>query len=248
MAVDGPMMDRGIPVLDVIPMKGMRKMAADHLARSHGTVAAVTNFGEIDVTDLVALRERLVADPSRTGGVRVTYTHLLVKAIAAALVRHRALNAALAEDGTEIRIYAEINIGVAVALPDGNLIVPVVHQADAKGLAEVAARVQDVQERARKGRLVPEDVRRGTFTLSNVGMVRGVGWATPIVNLPQAAILGTGRIEQKPVVRDGAIAIRSLLPVSLTYDHRVVNGVPVGEFLETLTGLLERREALDLGL
>jgi len=240
--------DRGILVREIIPLKGMRKMAADHLARGHAQVAAVTSLGEVDVTELVGLRDRLVTTPERTGGVRLTYTSLLVKVLSQALTGHPWLNAALAEDAAEIRVYGETNIGVAVALPDGNLIVPVVHQADRKTLAEVATRVADMTERARRGALSPEDVRRGTFTLSNVGMVRGVGWSTPIVHLPQAAILGTGRIEAKPVVRDGAIVIRSILPISLTWDHRIVNGVPVGQFLETLTDLLEHPEKLDLGI
>ena len=240
--------DRGIPVREIIPLKAMRKMAADHLARSHAQVAAVTSLGEVDVTELVALRQRLAAEPEWTGGVRLTYTPLLAKAIAQTLTRHPWLNAALAEEVPEIRVYADINIGVAVALADGNLIVPVVHQADRKTLAEVAIRVADVTERARRGALSPEDVRRGTFTLSNVGMVRGVGWSTPIVPLPQAAILGTGRIESKPVARDGAIVIRAMLPISLTWDHRIVNGVPVGQFLETLTDLLEHPENLELGI
>lgn len=241
-------MDRGIPVREVVPFKGIRKMAADHLARSHAQVAAVTNLGEVDATGLVALRERLAAEPARTGGERLTYTPLLVKVLAQALTWHPSLNAALAEDTSEIRVYAEVNVGVAVALPDGNLIVPVVHQADRKSLAEIVARVADVTERARRGTLVPDDVRRGTFTLSNVGMVRGVGWGTPIVHLPQAAILGTGRIESKPVVRDGAIVIRSILPISLTWDHRIVNGVAVGRFLETLADLLEHPETIELGI
>lgn len=240
--------DRGIPVKEVIPLKGIRKMAADHLAKCHAQVAAVTSFGDVDATGLAALREQLAGEPARTGGVRLTFTPLLVKALAQALTRHPSLNAALAEDTSEIRVYAEVNVGVAVALPDGNLIVPVVHQADRKSLAEIVARVADVTERARRGMLVPDDVRRGTFTLSNVGMVRGVGWATPIVHLPQAAILGTGRIEPKPVVRDGSIVIRSILPISLTYDHRVANGVPVGQFLETLIDLLEHPETLELGI
>ena len=223
-------------------------MAAEHLAKSHAQVAAVTSLGEVDVTDLVALRQRLATEPERTGGVRLTYTPLLVKALAQALTQHPSLNAALAEEVSEIRVYAEVNIGVAVALPDGNLIVPVVHQADRKTLADVAMRVADLTDRARKGALTPEDVRRGTFTLSNVGMVRGVGWSTPLVPLPQAAILGTGRIESKPVVRNGAIVIRAMLPISLTWDHRIVNGVPVGQFLEAFTDLLEHPEKLDLGI
>lgn len=226
----------------------MRKMAADYLAKSHAQVAAVTSLGEVDVTEFVGLRERLATEPERTGGVRLTYTPLLVKTLAQALTGHPLLNATLAEDAPEIRVYAEINIGVAVALPDGNLIVPVVHQADCKTLAEVASRLAAVTEQARRGAVSLEDVRQGTFTLSNVGMVPGVGWSTPIVHLPQAAILGTGRIESKPVVRDGAIVIRSILPISLTWDHRIVNGVPVGRFLETLTDLLEHPGKLDLGI
>ncbi len=240
--------DRGIPVREVIPLKAMRKMAADHLAKSHAQVAAVTSLGEVDVTEFVGLRERLATEPERTGGVRLTYTPLLVKTLAQALTGHPLLNATLAEDAPEIRVYAEINIGVAVALPDGNLIVPVVHQANCKTLAEVASRLAAVTEQARRGAVSLEDVRRGTFTLSNVGMVPGVGWSTPIVHLPQAAILGTGRIESKPVVRDGAIVIRSILPISLTWDHRIVNGVPVGRFLETLADLLEHPGKLDLGI
>ena len=245
---DAVRMDRGIPVREIIPLKGMRRMAAEHLAKSHAQVAAVTSLGEVDVTEFVALRERLAAEPNRTGGVRLTYTPLLVKTLAQALTGHPLLNATLAEDVPEIRVYAEVNVGVAVALPDGNLIVPIVHQADRKTLAEVANRVAEVSQRARRGALCPQDVRRGTFTLSNVGMVRGVGWSTPIVHIPQAAILGAGRIELKPVVREGTIVIRSILPISLTWDHRIVNGVPVGQFLETLTDLLEHPEKLDLGI
>jgi len=240
--------DRGIPVREVIPLKAMRKMAAEHMAKSHASVAAVTSFGEVDVTELVTLRERLSGEPDRTGGVRLTYTPLFVKVLGQALTLHPSLNASLAEDVPEIRVYAEVNVGLAVALPDGNLVVPVVHHADRNTLAEIVVRVVDVTERARQGTLTPEDVRRGTFTLSNMGMVRGIGWATPVVHLPQAAILATGRIEPKPVVRDGAIVIRSILPISLTWDHRIVNGLPVGQFLETLTDLLEHPGKLDLGI
>ena len=240
--------DRGIPVREVIPLKAMRKMAAEHMAKSHASVAAVTSFGEVDVTELVTLRERLSGEPDRTGGVRLTYTPLFVKVLGQALILHPSLNASLAEDVPEIRVYAEVNVGLAVALPDGNLVVPVVHHADRNTLAEIVARVVDVTERARQGTLTPDDVRRGTFTLSNMGMVRGIGWATPVVHLPQAAILATGRIEPKPVVRDGAIVIRSILPISLTWDHRIVNGLPVGQFLETLTDLLEHPGKLDLGI
>lgn len=240
--------DRGIPVREVIPLKAMRKMAAEHMAKSHASVAAVTSFGEVDVTELVTLRERLSGEPDRTGGVRLTYTPLFVKVLGQALILHPSLNASLAEDVPVIRVYAEVNVGLAVALPDGNLVVPVVHHADRNTLAEIVARVVDVTERARQGTLTPDDVRRGTFTLSNMGMVRGIGWATPVVHLPQAAILATGRIEPKPVVRDGAIVIRSILPISLTWDHRIVNGVPVGQFLETLTDLLEHPGKLDLGI
>jgi pyruvate dehydrogenase E2 component (dihydrolipoamide acetyltransferase) len=240
-------MDRGIRVREAIPLRGMRKMAAEHLTRTHAQVAAVTAFGEAEATALVALRRRLAADPVRPGAVRVTYTALLVQAVARALSRHPLLNAALAEDGGEILVYDEINVGVAVALPDGNLIVPVIHGADALALVEIATRVLTLAERARRGALTPPEVRRGTFTLSNVGMVPGVRWATPLVNLPQAAILAAGRIEPRPVIRDGAVAVAPVLPLSLTYDHRIVNGLPAGQFLETLLGVLAEPESMNPG-
>jgi pyruvate dehydrogenase E2 component (dihydrolipoamide acetyltransferase) len=239
-------MDRGIRVREAIPLRGMRKLAAEHLARSHAQVAAVTAFGEVEASALVALRDRLVADAVRSGGVRVTYSALLVQAVARALARHPLLNASLAEDGSEILVYEEVNVGVAVALPDGNLIVPVVHGADRLAIGEIAARLATLADRARGGVLTPPEVRRGTFTLSNVGMVPGVRWATPLVNFPQAAILAAGRIEPRPVVREGGVAVAPVLPISLTYDHRIVNGLPAGQFLETLLGLLAQPENLDL--
>ena len=240
-------MDRGIRVREAIPLRGMRKMAAEHLARSHTQVPAVTAACEVEASALVALRDRLAAEAARTGGVRVTVTALLVQASAQALARHPLLNAALAEDGSEILVYEEVNVGVAVAVPDGNLIVPVLHGADRLGLADIAVRLADLADRARRGTLAPPEVRRGTFTLSNVGVVPGMRWATPLVNVPQAAILATGRIEPRPVVRGAAVAVAPVLPLSLTYDHRVVHGVPAGAFLETLFGFLARPETMALG-
>jgi pyruvate dehydrogenase E2 component (dihydrolipoamide acetyltransferase) len=222
-------------------------MAAEHLARSHTQVAAVTAACEVEASALVALRDRLAAEPARSGGVRVTVTALLVQAAAQALAWHPLLNAALAEDGGEILLYEEVNVGVAVALPDGTLIVPVLHGADRLGLAEIAVRLADLADRARRGALTPPEVRRGTFTLSNLGMVPGMRWATPLVNVPQAAILAAGRIEPRPVVRGNAVVVAPVLPISLTYDHRIVNGAPAGAFLETLLGLLVQPETMTLG-
>jgi len=236
---------RGVPVREAIPLKGIKRLTAEQMVKSH-QVPTVTSFGEADVTELVRLRKGLAADPARTGGVAVTYTHLAVKAIAQALGAHPGLNAAL--EGEEILIYDEINVGVAVALPDGNLVVPVLHGADRLSLAEIACRLHDLQERAARGKLTLPDVQRGTFTLTSFGAIPVLRWATPLLNPPQAAILGLGAIAERPVVRDGRIEIRALAPLSLTYDHRVVNGHPAGLFLQAVADLLAEPAGLKLGI
>lgn len=237
--------ERGVAVREALPLKGIRRLTAEQMVKSH-QVPAVTSFGEADVTELVRLRTALAAEPLKTGGVAVTYTHLAVKAIAQALGAHPGLNATLA--GEEILIYDEINIGVAVALPDGNLVVPVLHGADRLALPEIARRLHDLQERAARGKLTLPDVQRGTFTLTSFGAIPVLRWATPLLNPPQAAILGLGAIEERPVVRDGRIEVRALAPLSLTYDHRVVNGHAAGLFLQAVADLLAEPGRLELGI
>ena len=236
----------GIPILEIIPLTAMRKMVADHMIKSHLTSARVTVLEETDVTEFVALRNELMRDPGKTDGIQISYTHLFIKAIAQALRKHRILNSTLVEN--EIQVLEEINIGMALALPDGNLIVPVVHQADKKNIVEIARRARDLQERAKIGKLTLDDVRKGTFTLTNIGMLPTSRWTTPIINQPQCAILGTGAVRQAPVVRDGQIAIRWVVSTSLTFDHRIVNGLPASLFLQTLSQLLEDPSKMELGI
>ena len=237
---------QGIPILESIPLKAMRKMIADHMIQSHLTSARVTVLEEMDVTEFVALRNGLIKDPVKTEGIQISYTHLFIKAIAQALLNHMILNSTIVDN--EIQVLEEINIGMALALPDGNLIVPVIHQADKKNIVEIARRAKDLQERAKIGKLALDDVRKGTFTLTNIGMLPGSRWTTPIINQPQCAILGTGAVREAPVVRDGQITIRWVVSISLTFDHRIVNGLPASLFLQTLSQLLEDPSKMDLGI
>jgi pyruvate/2-oxoglutarate dehydrogenase complex dihydrolipoamide acyltransferase (E2) component len=218
------------------------RLTAKHMLASHSGTAPVTVFAEADATGLVDARRRLV---SATGAPRTSYSHLLVKILAEALVRHPRLNAAFGDDG--LKIFDEINIGVAMAMPDGNLIVPVIHCADRLGLSEIVARMDDLRSRGRAGKFTTGDVRGGTFTLSNAGMVDGVRWTTPLLNLPQCAILATGAVAERAVVRDGEIVARWILDLSVTFDHRAINGLAVAEFTRTLAGLIAE-PALLVGL
>ena len=236
----------GVPIAEVIPLTAMRKMIADHMIKSHLTSARVTVLEEMDITEFVALRNELIKEHDKTGGIKISYTHLFIKAIAQALRRHMMLNATLVDN--EIQILEDINIGMAVSLPDGNLIVPVIHHADKKNIVEIAQRAIDLQKRAKTGKLVVDDVQKGTFTLTNIGMLPESRWTTPIINQPQCAILGTGAIRQAPVVRDGQIVIRWVVSMSLTFDHRIVNGLPASLFLQTLSQLLENSSTIELGI
>lgn len=236
----------GVPIAEVIPLTAMRKMIADHMIKSHLTSARVTVLEEMDVTEFVALRNELIKDPEKTSGIKISYTHLFIKGIAQALRKHMMLNATLVDN--EIQVMEDINIGMAVSLPDGNLIVPVIHHSDRKNIVEIAQRAIDLQERAKIGKLVLDDVQKGTFTLTNVGMLPESRWTTPIINQPQCAILGTGAIRQAPVVRDGQIVIRWVVSMSLTFDHRIVNGLPASLFLQTISQLLENSSTIELGI
>ena len=236
----------GIPISEVIPFAAMTKMIADHMIKSHMGTARVTVLEEMDVEAFVGLRNSLNDKLQKTEGIKISYTHLFIKAIAQSLKNHPILNSTLAE--TEIQILEDINIGMAVALPNGNLIVPVIHNADKKSLLEIAKRAADVQERAKVGKLMLDDVRKGTFTLTNIGMLPESRWTTPIINQPQCAILGTGAIRQTPVVRNGQIVIGWVVSMSLTFDHRIVSGLPASLFLQTLSRLLKEPSLIELGI
>lgn len=225
------------PPLRTIPFIGMRQVIAERMTESLHTMAQVTITTEADATELVRLREQIKAEfePSTGSGHSLTYTDLVVKAAAKALRDHPLLNATLV--GEEIQLLEEIHIGVAVALEEG-LIVPVVRDADKKTLQEIAQETRRLAQAAREGTLTVDEVTGGTFTVTNLGMY-GVDISTPIINPPEAAILGVGRIVEKPAIHEGQIVKRSLMQLSLTFDHRIVDGAPAAEFLWTIKGLLE---------
>lgn len=223
----------------------MQRMAAARLSKSHLETAPITLLGEAEVDALVALHEALNARDTSDRCPRISLTALLVKLTAQALQAHPALNSTFV-DG-QVRISDVVHMGVALSLPDDNLVVPVIRDAGRLSLAEVARALADAGKRARAGRLSLEDVRGATFTLSNPGAVRSAQWSTPIIALPQCAILGVGSLKRKPVVRDGQVVPGWILPTSLTVDHRVVNGVPAQRFVDTLHELLAAPTAVDLG-
>jgi len=208
----------------VIPLKGIRKTIAERMMQSlHGS-AQLTLATEADVTAATDLRAHLGRE------AEFTYTDLMIHAVARALRRHPRLNSTL-EDGA-IRLRDEINIGMAVALEEG-LIVPVIRGADRKTLREIAAETKDLGRRARDAKLRLEDVEGGTFTITNLGTY-GVDAFTPIINHGEAAILGLGRILERPAIYRGEIARRSMMTLSLTFDHRIVDGAPAAAFLQTV--------------
>ena len=219
---------------EVIAMDGIRGIIAERMTLSLQTNASVTLHTEVDATALVELRGML-NEKLQTRDVSITYTDLLVKVVANALQEHPRLNATLTDDG--IHLLPEINIGVAVALEDG-LVVPVIQNADKERLSEISGQVKDFAERARSNQLTPGELQGGTFTITNLGNF-GIDAFTPIINPPESAILGVGRILKKPVVHNDEIVIRSMLTLSLTFDHRVVDGAPAAQFLQTVSNYIQ---------
>ena len=219
---------------EVIPMEGIRGIIAERMSLSVQTNASVTLHTEVDATAFVELRGML-NDKLQAREVNITYTDLLVKVVANALREHPRLNATLTDDG--IHLLQEINIGVAVALEDG-LVVPVIRTADKERLSDISTQVKDFAERARSNQLTPGELQGGTFTITNLGNF-GIDAFTPIINPPESAILGVGRILKKPVVHEDEIVVRSMLTLSLTFDHRVIDGAPAAQFLQTVSNYIQ---------
>ena len=219
---------------EVIAMDGIRGIIAERMTLSLQTNASVTLHTEVDATAFVELRGML-NDKLQAREVSITYTDLLVKVVANTLGEHPRLNATLTDEG--IHLLQEINIGVAVALEDG-LVVPVVRNADRARLSEISTQVKDFAERARSNQLTPGELQGGTFTITNLGNF-GVDAFTPIINPPESGILGVGRILKKPVVHEDEVVVRSMLTLSLTFDHRVVDGAPAAQFLQTVSGYIQ---------
>lgn len=212
----------------VVPFSGMRQTIAEHMVDSLQQAAQFTVTTEVDVTELVKLRTQLKTD------FALTYTDLIIKAVAKALKQHPRLNATLS--GDEIQLLAEIHIGLAVALEEG-LLVAVIRDADKKSLPEIAQETQRLAAGARDDSLSMDEITGSTFTVTNLGTY-GMDFFTPIINLPEVAILGVGRIIEKPAIYEGQITKRSLMALSLTIDHRLVDGAPGADFLRTVSNIL----------
>ena len=227
---------QGRRVKSTIPLKGMREAIAENMHRSLSISAQVTVMGEIDMTEVVKLRETLLSQ-AEAAAARITYTDIFVFTIAKLLRDHPLINSSLINN--EIKLWENINVGVAVALEEG-LIVPVVRDADKKSLVEINQTVKTLAKKAREGKLVPEDVTGGTFTITNLGILGGgYRFETAIINQPESAILGTGSITDRVVARDGQIVIRPIMTYYFTYDHKVINGATAAKFLVSMTKLLE---------
>ena len=223
-------------VKQTIPLKGMRGAIAEHMHRSLSVSAQLTAMGEIDMSHMVRLRKDLV-DQESVLGTRITYTDLFVFAISRVLRNHPRINSSII--GNEIKVWQDINIGVAVALDEG-LIVPVVKAADQKSFKEISLTIKTLAEKARERKLVAEEITGGTFTLSNLGAVgAGYRFETVIINQPESAILGTGAITERAVVRDGQIVIRPIMTYYFTYDHRAIDGAVAAKFMASLIRVLE---------
>ena len=231
------------PVVEVIPLKGWRKVLAERMLSSHLTYAEVTQMREVDATELVNLRQSLLGHLEEQYGFRLSYTHLLIKAAAQALRQHPIVNSSLVDE--EIRILSDINIAMAVALDNGGLLAPVIRQVDRKSIVEVAREAIKLTEQIRTRRFNLDVLQGGTFTVTNAGMY-GTDFVTPLINAPQSAALGIGRLVPKPVVRDNQIIIRTMMGLSLTYDHRVLTGATAAQFFQTLENIIENPKQIDL--
>lgn len=220
--------------IDRVPLHGIKKVAAIKMAESIFTAVQLTNMYEVDVTELVSLRETQKKEYEKEG-VKLTFMPYIVKAVALCLKEHPYLNASL--EGEDIILKKYYNIGIAVDTEDG-LVVPVLKGADSKDIRLIAREIDALVNKARSRKIDLMDLRGGSFSISNLGSI-GVEFFTPIINYPESAILGIGRVMEKPAVRNGKIEARKLLPLSLTYDHRIVDGAQAARFMMDLTAKLQ---------
>jgi 2-oxoglutarate dehydrogenase E2 component (dihydrolipoamide succinyltransferase) len=225
---------------EIIEMDRMGKLIADHMVMSKQTSAHVTSFVEADVTNMVMWRERVKKNFEKRENEKITFTPIFIEAVAKAIKDFPLINVSV--NGTSVIRKKDINIGMAAALPSGNLIVPVIKNADQLNLVGLTKSVNDLAGRARASKLKPDETQNGTFTLTNVGSFGNV-MGTPIINQPQVAILAVGTIKKKPAVLEteygDVIAIRHMMFLSLSYDHRVVNGALGGTFVRRVADYLE---------
>jgi 2-oxoglutarate dehydrogenase E2 component (dihydrolipoamide succinyltransferase) len=226
--------------VEIVEMDRMRKMIAKHMVDSKQTSPHVTSFAEADVTNMVLWRDRIKTQYEKQEGQKITFTPLFVEAIIKCIKKFPIINSSV--DGTNIVIKRDINIGMATALPSGNLIVPVIKNADYLNLTGLTKTVNSLADAARNGKLKPDDTAGGTFTLTNVGTFGSI-MGTPIINQPQVAILAVGAIKKRPVVVEtelgDSIAIRHMMYLSLSYDHRIIDGSIGSQFLVAVAKELE---------
>ncbi|MDC0204301.1 2-oxo acid dehydrogenase subunit E2 [Flavobacteriales bacterium] len=225
---------------EIIEMDRMRKLISSHMTMSKQTSAHITSFVEADMTNIVNWRNKIKADFKQREGQNITFTPIIIEAMSKAVKDFPMIN--ISVSGTEIHIHKNINIGMAAALPDGNLIVPVIKQCHERNLVGITKSVNDLAARARSGKLNPDDIQGGTITMTNVGTFGNL-MGTPIINQPQVAIMACGVIKKKPMVLEtevgDVIAIRHMMFLSLSYDHRVVDGALGGQFVRRVADYLE---------
>lgn len=227
------------PASKVAPYEGMRKAIGENMLASWTGNAKVTHHVSVDMSGILALRANI--NEGAKDKDKISVTALLTKAVARAIEINPIVNLTL--DGDEVKTLQDINIGMAVAVPDG-LIVPVIRNANGKKLAEVNAEINDLAKRGRKNKLDPDEMSGATFTITNLGGYGSVDWFTPIINPPESAILGIGRTIEKPVVVKGEIVVRPMLGLSLSFDHRIIDGAPAAEWLAVLIGLIENPQKI----
>jgi 2-oxoglutarate dehydrogenase E2 component (dihydrolipoamide succinyltransferase) len=226
--------------VEIIEMDRMRKLISKHMTDSVATSAHVTSFAECDVTALVQWREKVKRDFEKREGEKITFTPLFIEAVVKSLKKYPMLSSSV--DGDKIIIKKDLNIGMATALPNGNLIVPVIKNADQLNLTGLCKQVNGLANAARNGKLKPDDTTGGTFTLTNVGTFGSI-MGTPIINQPQVAIMAVGAIKKRPMVietpQGDSIAIRHMMYISLSYDHRIIDGALGSTFLNAVSKELE---------
>jgi len=234
-AEEVPVKEKEIPPEEIRPLSHMRKIIAERMVQSKKNIPHVTTTFEVDMTEIREYRERIREDVLRREGVNITFLPFIVLATISALKKYPVLNSSWSDEGIIIKRY--INIGIAVALEDG-LIVPVIRDADKKDLIQIAKAIHDLSTRARERKLSVDEIQNGTFTITNYGSGGSI-FGTPIIFPPQVGILGVGKVVKRPVVINDAIAIRDMVYLSLSFDHRVIDGAQADLFLSAIKEFLE---------
>jgi 2-oxoisovalerate dehydrogenase E2 component (dihydrolipoyl transacylase) len=219
-----------------VPMRGIRRKVAEHMVKSRDSTAQVTHVDEVDMSEVVHLREKAKASAEKRG-TKLTYLPFIIKALVLALKKYPYLNASLDDEKQEIVLKKYYNIGIATDTEQG-LVVPVVKGAEHKSITQLAEEISKLSEKARAGQLTLDEIQGSTFTVTNVGGIGGV-FATPIINYPEVAILGVHKITKRPVVKDNQIIIRDMTYLSVSFDHRVLDGAMAAQFMNAIKQYLE---------